>query len=178
MADALPLFRELIARNDAAMRAADIPEVMRHWEEAHHLALRLNRGDPAILADDDSPGYALMRATAAEPGAFPLWGQRGDFRITMNGMQARIEMDGMFGIGMSFGIVPGFSTHAVDYSLPFLSETGYRSFLGIHAELVAGIAPEAFARQVVSSLVSDSLKGRLVPIRREHQHVPHTARAS
>jgi len=49
-------------------------------------------------------------------------------------MRARIELDGIFGITGSICFWPGFSARAVDYDRPFLSQTGYRSFLGIYAD--------------------------------------------
>jgi hypothetical protein len=139
------------------------------WTLAHKLALRLNHGDPGILADDDSAGRALERASAALPAEMPLWGQKGDFIIEVNGMQVRIEMEGMFGIGSSFQFWPGFSVHAVDWHRPFLSPTGYRSFLGVHADLVPGITPDLFTRTAIGTYVQRELKGRLVAINSEYR---------
>jgi hypothetical protein len=103
----------------------------------------------------------LARESAAAPGAVPLWGQIGEFIITVDGMKVRIELDGLFGIGGRFIYWPGFSAHAVDYDRPFLSETGYRSFLGIHAEPVPGLTPDAFTGKVIAAYVARGLKGRL-----------------
>ena len=101
------------------MLAADADEVLRLRAEAHKLALRLNHGDPGILADDDASGRALERAFASVPGDVPLWGQKGDFVIEVNGMQVRIEIEGVFGIGSSFQFWPGF------YRRMWLTGVGY-----------------------------------------------------
>ncbi len=101
--------------------------------EARSLALRLNGGERGILADEDAPGCVLERESAAPPGAVPLWGQKGAFIVTVAGMRVRVALHGVFGIGSWSGFWPGFAAHAVDWDKPFLSETGYRSFLGIYA---------------------------------------------
>jgi len=107
----------------------------------------------------------LAPANAGDaPGAVPLWGQTGDFVIAVDGMRVRIEQDGIFGIGCGFSYWPGFSAHAVDLDRPFLSGTGYRSFLGIHAELEPGLTPDAFARKIIATYIAHELKGKPVPI--------------
>ena len=164
MAEALPFYRDLLIAHDAAMFGGDIEEAMRLREEADKLALRLNGGNPGILADDDAPGCVLERETAARPGVIPLWGQQGDFVVGVGTMRVRIEMDGIFGIGASYSAWPGFAARAVDLDKPFLSETGYRSFLGVHADYQAGLTPEAFAEIAITEYIEEVLKGRLVNI--------------
>ena len=123
-------------------------------------------GEPGILADDDAPGCVLARQTAAAPGAVPLWGQSGDFIVTVGTMKVRIELDGIFGIGSGFCYWPGFAAHAVEYDRPFLSETGYRSFLGIHADPAPGLTPDAFAAKVIAAHVARELRAGCLPSRR------------
>jgi hypothetical protein len=164
MAEGIPFYRLLLRQRHAAMLAADIDTAMALREEAHRLALRLNDGDCGILAHEDSAANVLRRETAAEPGTVPLWGQDGEFVIAVNGMQVRIDLDGMFGIGCGFCFWPGFAAHAIDDQRPFISETGYRSFLGTHAEPAPGLAPDAFAEKVIAAHVARELKGRLVAI--------------
>lgn len=79
-------------------------------------------------------------------------------------MQALIEMDGIFGIGGSHCFWPGFSATVVDATKPFLSETGYRSFLGIYAEAVSGLSPDAFVREICVRHIEDNLNGKLIPV--------------
>jgi len=164
MADAIPHFRALLRRHHAAMLAGNVAETMRLREEAQKLALKLNGGEPGILAGPDAPGCALESETAAPSGEVPLWGQAGSFITVHASMQVRIEIDGVFGIGARIGYWPGFAAHAVELEQPFLSETGYRSFLGIYADPEAGVTPDEFARRVVAAYVRDQLKGRLVSI--------------
>jgi hypothetical protein len=70
----------------------------------------------------------------------------------------------MFGIGSTFCLFPGFYAHAVDLDRPFLSETGFRSFLGVSGQLVPGLTTEDFARETIAAHVTQELKGRLLPI--------------
>jgi len=164
MAEAVPFYRAMIERHHAAMLAADIDEAMRLREEAHRLAAKLNGGMCGIIASNDAPGSVLARETAAPAGAVPLWGQEGEFIVTLGAMRVRIEMDGMFGIGCSFMPFPGFYAHAVDRDRPFFSETGFRSFIGIHAELTPALTPDAFAAAVIETYIASSLKTRLKAI--------------
>lgn len=164
MEKALPFYRALIAAHHAAMIGGDIGGALRLRGEADKLATRLNNGEPGILANDDAPGCVLARETAAATGTIPQWGQQGDFIIAIGAMRVRIEMDGIFGIGARFSTWPGFAAHAVNTDQPFLSETGYRSFLGIHADYVPGQTPESFVQGVLAEYVAKTLKGRLVNI--------------
>ncbi|PQO22463.1 hypothetical protein C2I36_13030 [Rhodobacteraceae bacterium WD3A24] len=164
MDEAIPFYRGLFAAHHAAMMEADVDEVMALREEAHKLALRLNNGAPGIIAGEDAPGCVLESKTAADPGSVPLWGQAATFEITVRGMPVRIELDGMFGIGAPCVYWPGFAAHAVDYDAPFVSETGYRSFLGIHADPVPDLTPDAFAARIIEAHIDNGLKGRLEEI--------------
>lgn len=167
--EAIPFYRGLIEQNHAAMLAADVEETVRLHDEAYKLALRLNGGEPGIIADENAPGCVLERETATDPGTVPLWGQTGDFIITVGDMKVRIELDGMFGLAARFSLWPGFSAHAVDLDRPFLSETGYRSFLGIHADLEPDLTPDAFTQEVIAGYVERELKGKLVPISEQYR---------
>lgn len=164
MDEAIPFYRVLLRQHHAAMLGADSDEAMRLREEAENLAVKLNNGDSGILASDDAPGRVLEARTAAAAGVVPLWGQAGDFIVTYDGMQVRIEMEGIFGIGGRFLYWPGFAAHAVDYDGLFLSRTGYRSFIGIHAEPLPGLSVDDFVREVIAGYVARDLKGKLEAI--------------
>lgn len=159
--EAIPFYRHLIGQHDAAIRATDADKVAQLRREAKRLAVRLNNGDPGIIARPDAPGCMLARETAAPSGTVPLWGQEGDFVITVGRMRARIALDGLFGIGGSIQFWPGFAAHAVDPDRPFISETGYRSFLGIHAAPVPDLTPDRFAAKVIAAHIDRELNGRL-----------------
>lgn len=169
MEEAVPFYRLLIRQHHAAMLAANVDETMRLRREADLLATRLNNGEPGILADDDAPGCVLARQTAATAGTVPLWGQDGEFVITVGAMRVRIALDGMFGIGSHVVYWPGFAAHAVDWDRPFLSETGYRSFAGLYAEPAPGLLPDEFAGKVIASHIARELKGRLRPIKAQYR---------
>lgn len=159
MEEAVPHFRDLIDQHHAAMLAADAESVFRLRETAHSLALRLNKGEPGILAGPEAPGCKLARLTTAEDGVVPLWGQGGCFVITVGRMRVRIEMDGLFGIGGRHCTWMNFTANAVDWTKPFLSQTGYRSFVGLHADLVPAMTPDVFATEVIATYVQKDLKG-------------------
>jgi hypothetical protein len=168
MEEGIPYFRKLIERHNEAMLAGDAETAMAIREEATELAYKLNGNSTAIKGGPDASCYVLERATPAPAGAVPLWGQTGEFTIDVDGMKIRIEQDGMFGLGTSVAFWPGFSAHAVDDDKPFLSETGYRSFLGIHADTVPGITPDMFARDVILSHIRGKPKGKIAKIERSY----------
>ncbi len=162
--EAVPYMRFLIRQHHAAMLDANVENAMALREEASKLASKLNRGEPGIIASDDAPGCVLARLTAAAADAVPLWGQCGEFTVSVDGMAVRIEMDGFFGIGAWFLYWPGFAAHAVDWDKPFISDTGYRSFLGCGAEPVPGLTPDEFVRKVIAARVKHDMNGKLVMI--------------
>jgi hypothetical protein len=164
MEEGIAFYRALISRHHEAMLAADVDCVMALRKEAHNLARRLNGGDAGILADEDAPGCVLAQRTAAQEGTVPFWGQSGLFVITCGAMRVLIAMKGIFGIGASFMYWPGFAAHAVNRERPFLSETGYRSFLGLHAEPAPGLTPDLFCQQVIGQYIRKTLRGRLLAV--------------
>lgn len=164
MDPAIPYFRDLIQRNHAAILAADEAATRAIHQDAHQLAVKLNGGEHGILAHDDAPGYVLARETTANPSDVPLWGQTGSFIIEVSGMAVRIEMEGLFGIGAGWGFWSGFSARAVHWDKPFLSETGYRSFLGIHADPAPGLTPNSFTAKVIEAHIARELRGKPVRI--------------
>ncbi len=168
-AEALPFYRALIDRHHAAMLAGDAAVVMQLRIEAHRLAEKLNNYEPGILADDDAPGSRLDRLTRAPEGAVPLWGQSGRFAIERESLRIEIALDGIFGLTWSVYHWPGFGAYAVDWHKPFLTETGFRSFIAINAPLMPGYTPDRFAREVVDGFIARENKGKLRTIKPEHR---------
>jgi hypothetical protein len=74
-----------------------------------------------------------------------------------------IEMHGMLGIA-SHSHWLGFAIHAVDWDKPFFSETGYRSFLGVHADPATGLGVDDFLTMILSAYLERELKGDLLEI--------------
>lgn len=167
--EALPFFRTLIERHHEAMLAGESEAVQDLRDEADALALKLNNYEPGILATEDSPGCVLGRLTRAPESTLPLWGQEGSFIIDRRSMRVRVEMEGLFGIGAGSMSWLGFSAHAVDQSRPFLSETGYRSFLGVGGALAPGHTPESFCGAIIDAYVTRELRGRLREITSQYR---------
>jgi hypothetical protein len=90
----------------------------------------------------------------------------GDFIVEVRGMKARIEMEGVFGLAAS--PIPGFCAKAVEFDKPFLSETGFRSFLGERAQPVKGMLPNEFASAVISAYLARP-KARLFNIEERYR---------
>lgn len=164
MEEGVPYLQSLIERHHAAMMAGNIDLALRQREEAANLAVRLNKGEPGILAGPDAPGCRLAALTAAPDGVVPLWGQTGSFNIVAAGIRVHIEMDGVFGIGARYMAWPGFSAHVIDLDKPFISETGYRSFLGLSAPILPSLTPDAFATECLEAYVRRDLKGKPVKL--------------
>ena len=169
MEEGIVHYRALLENHHAAMLVADKATAMVLREEGNRLAVNLNNGEPGILGGPDAPGYVLMRETAAQPGTVPMWGQRGDFTVTIGDMPVHIVMDGMVGACASMDIWPGFSANVVAPEKPFISETGYRSFLGVHADLVPGLTPDAFVREVIAAHIKGPCRGKLRLVEEEYR---------
>lgn len=150
--------------------ANDLETSLRISREAHQMAVRVNKGEPGILASRDAPGCAMATRCAAKAGSPPLWGQKGRFTIDVDGMRVRIETDGIFGLFTREEIARDFAAHAVDFDRPFISKTGYRSFLGFPGvQPEPGQTPEEWYRQAIRTFVSRDLKGKLVTIKEGHR---------
>lgn len=167
MRDALPFFRELLEQYHAAVLDADADTAIALREEAHTLALKLNGGEPGILAHDEAPARVLEREAAALDGAIPIWGQRGVFDIFVGEMAARITIHGVFGIGGYYLLWSGFTAEAIDRAKPFLSETGFRRFYAVPQHFPKGLTPDEFARRVLEDYIAGELKRRLLEIKPE-----------
>jgi hypothetical protein len=90
---------------------------------------------------------------------------------------SRVEMEGIFGVASNVCHWLGFSARAVEFDKPFLSETGYRSFVAVGGAPEAGFTPDRFAREVISAHVQQSLTGRLVAIKPECREQGAASRA-
>lgn len=163
-AEATAYHRDQIDRHHEAMLANDFEVAMEIRNDAYLLAKKLNGSEPGILAGENAPGCVLARKAAAECGCIPLWGQSGVADVQAAGMALNVEMTGMFGIGATAMPYLGFSVRAVDLSKPFLSETGYRSFLGVSVAPEAGMTTADFVCRVVEIHVAEELKGKLLHI--------------
>ena len=177
MEKGLSFYREQLRAHNSAMLACDGDEIIRIRGQARLLAAKLNGGTFGILAGPESPGNVLMDRTAGPERHVPLWGQKGDFIIDIDDIPVRVEMEGMLGI-VSHCHWLGFAIHAVDRDRPFLSETGYRSFLGVHADPAKDVAVDQFVETVLRSYLSEELGGHPVALIPRGQHLNMPAQAN
>ncbi|CAM5563525.1 hypothetical protein [Eoetvoesiella caeni] len=92
--------------------------------EYSNLVIALNGGTNLGCMVEGAPGHSLTVQCAAQPGEEPIWGQEGEFLLSAHGVTALVRVQG--DVPTSRCAV-GFSFHALDPYLPFLSPTGYRS---------------------------------------------------
>lgn len=168
-AEAIAYHRRQIERHHEAMLLSDFDAAMAIRNDAHLLARKLNGGEPGVLAGEDAPGCLLARKAAAKDGCVPLWGQDGVFAVQAAGMALDVKMNGIFGIGATAMPYLGFSVRAVDCNKPFLSETGYRCFLGVSVEPETGTTTADFVRRIVELHVANELKGKLLNVAVEYR---------
>lgn len=163
-------FRAMLGQFHGALMLGDLTRAEQVYDEAYRLAVKLNGGSSfGVIADDQAPGCVLARETAAAPGEIPLWGQVGDFMVSVRGVRVQIAFGGIFGIGL---MLPSFSASAVDWTQPFISETGYRSFLGLRAPPDPGMTTAGWVTAILDAHIRSEMKGRLVPIQpRYRKHV-------
>jgi hypothetical protein len=157
---------ELFRRLDAAIRRGDQGSFEQIAMEAEDLAIDLNGGSNLGMCAPEGAAFILESKTRAPDGQVPLWGQQAEFLIALPAFRVRIEFDGIYGC-----CFPGFGAHAVDWDRPFLSETGYRSFLGSHNHFAAGMSVADYVRATLESFIADKkygLKGRLLAIKPEY----------
>ena len=167
--EAVVFYCDLIDQHHAAMLQNDFKSAIAIREEARQLARKLNCNKPGIIAHEDAPGCVLARTTAAALDNIPLWGQNGTFQLTAANMTLQVTMEGIFGIGACYMPYCSFSVRAVHHDKPFLSSTGYRSFLGVSVESEPGMDTEHFVRRVVEIHVERELGNKLVAIAPQYQ---------
>jgi len=144
------------------------------------MAVRVNHGEPGILANRDSPGYVIATRCAATPGKVPSWGQQGRWTVTIEGdftvgrkagagrwssVAVRVDLEGMFGLASSWSAFPGFAAHVDDRSKPFISETGFRSFLIGRTDLTPGMTAADFVSRVIGDHIRTELKNSLFMVK-------------
>jgi hypothetical protein len=168
---AIPFYRVLIERHHAAMLAGDATATNLLREEADRLAIKLNNFEPGIIAGPDASGNILACKTRAPVETVPLWGQTGGFEISCAGMSIHIEMEGILGVASDVYQWLGFSAHALEFDKPFISETGFRSFIAIGGALEPGYTPDRFAAEVISAHVKHQLRGKLLAIGAEYRPI-------
>ena len=83
-----------------------------------------------------------------------MFGQQGEFDIEVRGIAVRISWEGVYGI-----CFPSFAAHVVHKDKPFISSTGYRSFLGSHnGDCQSGFPPDQFALCTIEEYIDHPRK--------------------
>jgi hypothetical protein len=160
--EAVRFHREQIKRYHAAILVPHYEAADKIEEEAHNMAVRVNGGEPGILAGPDAPGEVLARRCQAKAGKVPMWGQKGLFNVQVGSCVVQIKMDGMFGLRPPFG----FAAYAVELDKPFISETGFRSFLsGRFPYLEPNTSTHTWATRAIEEHIGTELKGKLIKIK-------------
>jgi hypothetical protein len=163
----LPLYRDMIQKNHEATLAEDWSMVREMHDTAYLLALKLNQGDTGIFADEKSMGSVLQASTAAPVGTVPLWGQLGDFTLTIDGMAVRCVLPRGL-VSRNGARWPEFDVHAVDRQKPFLSGTGFRSFSSLgwfpSPDNDGPVTVDVYVRTIIERYVTRDLKGSLLTI--------------
>jgi hypothetical protein len=78
--------------------------------------------------DQSSAGYLIENYCRCTPGVIPMWSQRGEFVITLKGIQVIVKhTPSFFASTDQVKINSHFEFIAVSKDEPFISETGYRS---------------------------------------------------
>lgn len=133
-------------------------------DEAYELAVKLNGNSCGIIAPDGA-GTWLDQQTEAAEGEHPIWGQKGEFEAQIGSVRFRAAIDGIFQINIRSELFGHhFGVRAVDKSQPFISDTGFRSFMGCHMEPEPGFTPDMFVCRIVNAYIQQDLKGKLTQV--------------
>ena len=98
-----------------------------------------------------------MDQLEAPDGEVPIWGQPGRFLVTVEGMRVLVDYRGLEGresLGTNYGLSHSFGAHIVDVLRPFLSNTGYRSFIPGCDHSLGGGVDAAAERRIYQYLIS------------------------
>ena len=129
----------VLAQDQAALEAAEDRYEAAVW--------KLNGGTFfASYADPDAAGRALRRLCSAVPGTVPMWGQSGEFLVTVRGTRCLVNFDN----GMGSLSDAHFEFEVIDLDASFISETGYLSH---HARAGDGLTLDQMACEIISGLL-------------------------
>lgn len=138
MAAVIEFHRSVIAKDQVSATAAANLYTATIW--------KMNGGSMfGCATDENAPANLIENHCRAVPGEIPLWGQAGDFLVTVDGMRVRVGFS--CNAKMDFC---HFECHAVDLDGLFVSETGYRSEFN---QICCGFTVEDVATRTVSELI-------------------------
>lgn len=110
----------------------------------------------ASYGSGDAAGYRLAEFCAAAPGEPGRWGQACEFSVEAKGMHAILEARGGFSLGGGLS----FNVHPEHMDAPFISETGYLSYMS--PGIIFGAALPEAASIWLASLMRDK-KPKIMP---------------
>lgn len=114
-----------VAATNAVVLAGDRQGAVLASDQYQAIIEKLNGGTHfGSFKGEESAGRLVERHCRAARGIVPMWGQCGDFVLTVDGVRCWIE----FGRGFSSRLGAHYSFRAVDLDGTFFSETGYRSY--------------------------------------------------
>lgn len=151
--------REILSEYDNAMVHGQKEAASEAHDRFRALMIEKNGGTNFACCCEDGAWTLADRILRSPDGVEPLWGQPGRWVVHAGGCRhdvtAKQAFDGRFEV------------RAVDWNLPFVSETGYRSYsVGVQGMPAAGkrSMTEAVAAVIVDDLRRE--KGGLVAIER------------
>lgn len=131
--------------NDAVLAKADFAALI-ITERYDAVVWKLNGGTfYGCCAGDESAGSVTARYCEATPGTVPIWGQRGEFLITVIDVRCWVK----YGGGLGSALRSHFEFNVIDLDGPFISETGYRSHF---CSPVGGSTVEDAASQIFADM--------------------------
>lgn len=98
----------------------------------------------------------------AKPGEEPMWGQPGRWVIEIAGCRADFHYGGLLDY-------LGNAAHVIDLEKPFISETGFRSFVGLgHGDVdgvigTGGLSPSAWFSRACAEQCATDMNGKRMP---------------
>jgi hypothetical protein len=155
---AILVYRESLAAYTAAMLAADSAAAAEAQAAAKAAVMSCVTGKFSyynVLA-----GFEMD--TDAVSGEIPPWGHTGAFVLPYaSNLRLHVKMHGFVNLGV--GPFRGFEVRAVDASRPFISSSGYRSFIGAGYPglFVPDTSVEMYLRAVLAKFIATDLKGKL-----------------
>lgn len=112
---------DAIARYDAAVIAHGFgPEAAAAREQINAVIWKANNYTMFGCLAPDGAGTIMGHKVKAEAGTVPQWGQPGEFLVHIDGMRCRVDYRGFNSLS-----VADFALHAVDWQMPFISNTGF-----------------------------------------------------
>jgi len=115
---------EALASMNRALQVSDEVTASKAADLYEAVIWKLNGGTfYGCLMGADAAGSVVIEHCAATPGNIPLWGQRGEFLIEVDGVRSLVKSRAGFGGALSVS----FEFHAIDLDGPFVSETGFLS---------------------------------------------------